>query len=103
MSSSIPGVTIAAERAARRIVDACRYGDPSLTITPQAQLAAAINALAPATVARAMMLVSRALPGPTGPQGDQIMKGRETEPPARWTPSVVTALTDRAAVANNET
>ena len=103
VSSSIPGVTIAAERAARRIVDACRYGDPSLTITPQAQLAAAINALAPATVARAMMLVSRALPGPTGPQGDQIMKGRETEPPARWTPSVVTALTDRAAVANNET
>jgi len=103
MSSSIPGVTIAAERAARRILDACRHGDPSLTITPQAKLAAIANAVAPNTVARAMMIVSRMLPSPTGPSGNRLLRGRETEPPARWTPSIVTALTDKAAVANNET
>jgi NAD(P)-dependent dehydrogenase (short-subunit alcohol dehydrogenase family) len=103
VSSSIPGVTIAAERAARRIVDACRHGDPSLTITPQAQAAAIVNAVLPATIARAMMIVSRMLPAATGPQGDQILRGRETERSARWTPSIVTTLTDRAAVANNET
>ena len=102
VSSSIPGLTIAAERAARRIVEACRYGDPSLTITPQAKLAAVANAVAPNTVARAMMIVSRMLPLATGPSGNQILKGRQTES-ARWTPSVVTALTDRAAAANNET
>jgi NAD(P)-dependent dehydrogenase (short-subunit alcohol dehydrogenase family) len=102
-ASSIPGLTIAAERAARRILDACRYGDRALTITPQAALAAAANAAAPATVARAMMLVSRMLPGPSGPRGNQSLKGRETEPSARWTPSIVTALTDSAAIANNET
>jgi NAD(P)-dependent dehydrogenase (short-subunit alcohol dehydrogenase family) len=103
MSSSIPGVTAGAERAARRILEACRHGDPSLTITPQAQLASIANAVAPAAVARAMMLVSRMLPAPAGPRGNHNLKGRETDPPARWTPSIVTALTDTAAVANNET
>lgn len=103
VSSSIPAMTIAAERAARRIVDACRYGDPSLTISPQAKLAAIANAVAPNTVARAMMIVSRMLPSATGPAGNQLLKGRETQS-SRWsTPSLVTALTDRAAVANNET
>ena len=102
VSSSIPGLTIAAERAAYRIVEACRYGDPSLTITPQAKLAAIANAVAPNAVARAMMIVSRMLPAPTGPSGNRVVKGRETEPAARWTPSLVTALTDRAAASNNE-
>jgi NAD(P)-dependent dehydrogenase (short-subunit alcohol dehydrogenase family) len=102
VSSSIPGLTIAAERAARRIVDACRHGDPSLTITAQAKLAAVANAIAPNAVARAMMIVTRMLPSATGPSGNHIVKGRDTEPRGRWTPSVVTALTDRAAVANNE-
>jgi NAD(P)-dependent dehydrogenase (short-subunit alcohol dehydrogenase family) len=102
VSSSIPGVTIAAERAAARIIDACRHGDPALTITPQAALLAAANNVAPAAVARAMMLVSRLLPSVSGPSGNQVLKGRETTPPERWVPSVVTALTNRAAVANNE-
>jgi NAD(P)-dependent dehydrogenase (short-subunit alcohol dehydrogenase family) len=100
VASSIPGVTISAERAAAKIVEACRYGDPELTITPQAKLAAAANVLVPAAVARAMALVSRALPGPGGADGNVLRKGRETKP--RAVPSVVTTLTDRAAVANNE-
>jgi NAD(P)-dependent dehydrogenase (short-subunit alcohol dehydrogenase family) len=102
VASSVPGVTIAAERAAARILDACRYGDPALTITPQAALLAAANAVAPAAVARAMMAVSRILPGPGGASGNQVKKGRETTPPERWVPSLVTTLTDRAAAANNE-
>jgi NAD(P)-dependent dehydrogenase (short-subunit alcohol dehydrogenase family) len=100
VASSIPGVTISAERAAAKIVEACRYGDPELTITPQAKLAAAANVLVPAAVARAMALVSRALPGPGGADANVLRKGRETKP--RAVPSVVTTLTDRAAVANNE-
>jgi NAD(P)-dependent dehydrogenase (short-subunit alcohol dehydrogenase family) len=100
VASSIPGVTISAERAAAKIVEACRYGDPELTITPQAKLAAAANVVVPRAVARAMTLVSRALPGPGGAEGNVLRKGRETKP--RAVPSVVTTLTDRAAVANNE-
>ena len=102
ISSSIPGLTVAAERAARQILDACRYGDPALTITPPAKIAAAANVVAPAAVARAMMLVTRALPAPGGPEGYVLKKGLENEAKSRWTPSVVTALTDNAAIANNE-
>ena len=102
VSSSVPGLTISAERAARRILDACRYGDPSLTITPQAKLAAAANAVLPNGVARAMMLVTRALPAGAGVDGNVIKKGLDNEAKTRWTPSVVTRLADHAAMANNE-
>jgi len=102
ISSSIPGLTVAAERAARQILDACRHGDPALTITPHAGIAAAANVVAPAAVARAMMLVARALPAPGGPEGNVLKKGLESEAKSRCTFSVVTALTDNAAIANNE-
>ena len=102
VASSLPVLTIAAERAARRILDACRYGDPALTITPQASAAAAANAIAPASVARAMMLVTRLLPGGSGLDGNTAKRGLQSEAKSKWTPSVVTTLADHAALANNE-
>ncbi|PYR93950.1 MAG: ketoacyl reductase [Acidobacteria bacterium] len=99
-ASSIPGLTIAAERAARKILDACRYGDSQLTITLQARAAAVANVAAPASVSRALAFVARMLPGPNGSLGNAIKKGKESE--SAWTPSIVTKLTDRAAVANNQ-
>jgi NAD(P)-dependent dehydrogenase (short-subunit alcohol dehydrogenase family) len=100
VSSSIPGLTMSAERAARKILDAARHGDPDLTLTPQARLAAAANAVVPGLVARAMMLVDAVLPAPTSANGNRLQRGRDSE--SRWTPRIVTALTDKAAVANNE-
>lgn len=100
ISDSLPGLTISAERAARKIIEACRYGDPELTITPPAKLAARLNQLTPGTIARAMALATRALPGPNGREGDRLKEGRESE--SKWTDSFATALTDRAAAANNE-
>jgi NAD(P)-dependent dehydrogenase (short-subunit alcohol dehydrogenase family) len=102
VSSSLPGLTISAERAADKILDACRHGDPALTITPQAKLAAAANAIVPAAVARAMMLVTRALPQENGQVGNSTTLGLQNEAKSRWTPSLVTKLTDSAAIANNE-
>jgi len=83
VASSLPGLTIDAERAAARILDACRHGDPALTITPQAALLAAANAVAPAAVARAMMLVSRMLPAGNGAAGDQMKRGLTLSGPFR--------------------
>jgi NAD(P)-dependent dehydrogenase (short-subunit alcohol dehydrogenase family) len=103
VASSTPGLTIGAERAARKILDACRYGDPALTLTSSAKVAILANAVAPAAVARAMMLVTRVLPAPVGPAGNTLTKGLENEAKTRWTPSIVTVLSDRAAIANNET
>jgi hypothetical protein len=102
VSSSLPGITIAAERAARRILEACRYGDPSLTITPQARAAAVANLIAPASVARAMMIVTRLLPSGTGPEGNTSRRGLQSEAKTQWTPSLATKLADHAALANNE-
>ena len=102
VASSLPGLTIAAERAARKILDACRYGDPALTITLQAKAAAAANVIAPASVARAMMLVTRLLPAGAGLEGNTPKRGLQNEAKTNWTPSAVTKLTDHAALANNE-
>jgi NAD(P)-dependent dehydrogenase (short-subunit alcohol dehydrogenase family) len=100
ISDSLPGLSISAERAARQILEACRRGDPELTITTQARLAVMANYVAPRLVARMTMLVNRVLPGPNGPAGDRHRKGRDSA--SRWAPSAATILTDRAAVANNE-
>jgi hypothetical protein len=93
-------MTASAERAASQILSACAYGDPELTITLAARLATVVNALTPSETARVMSIVTRLLPGPGGPEGDQSRRGRESE--SKWAPSLATTLTDRAAVLNNE-
>jgi NAD(P)-dependent dehydrogenase (short-subunit alcohol dehydrogenase family) len=60
--SATPATTVAADRAARRIVEALRRGDPELTLGLHAKLAARANGLAPGGVATVLALVSRALP-----------------------------------------
>jgi NAD(P)-dependent dehydrogenase (short-subunit alcohol dehydrogenase family) len=100
IAGSVPGLSIFAERAAHQIIDACRYGDPELTITGQARIAVLANAVAPSAIARAMMIAARLLPGPAGPEGDRAKRGFESE--SRWTSSAVTTLTEQAAVMNNE-
>jgi NAD(P)-dependent dehydrogenase (short-subunit alcohol dehydrogenase family) len=100
ISDSTPGLSISAERAARQIIEACRFGDPELTITAPARAAIVANALAPAAVSRLMMLVARLLPPPSSSEGDRSKPGRQSQ--SRWAPSIATALTDRAAASNNQ-
>lgn len=97
---SLPLVAIDAERAAAKIIDACRYGDAELTITPQARLASAAHGVAPGVVTRLMTALNWLLPGPVGPEGDLVKEGRESQ--TRLTRSPLTALTRRAAERNNE-
>jgi hypothetical protein len=47
-----------------------------------------------------MAIANRVLPGPTGVAGDRLRRGRDSE--SKWTDSFATALTERAALANNE-
>jgi NAD(P)-dependent dehydrogenase (short-subunit alcohol dehydrogenase family) len=100
IADSIPGLSVSAETAARQIIDACRYGDPELTIGMPAKVAVIANALFPAVVARLMTLTTRMLPAPSDAQGDVNRKGHETDSP--WAPSPLTTLTNRAAEQNNE-
>lgn len=100
ISDALPGLSTSAERAARQILDACRHGDPELTITLPARIAVAANHLVPAAVAHILALANRALPGPTGTGGDRHHRGRESQ--SRWAPSAATALNDGAAASNNQ-
>jgi NAD(P)-dependent dehydrogenase (short-subunit alcohol dehydrogenase family) len=62
--ASIPGLSISAERAARRIVSGVLAGRPTVELTPLTIVGRRVHGLAPATTIRAMGLVSRLLPGP---------------------------------------
>jgi NAD(P)-dependent dehydrogenase (short-subunit alcohol dehydrogenase family) len=97
---SVPALTASAESAARQIVDACRYGDPELTITLPAKMAIIANAFMPGVVAHAMMLANEMLPGVNDTNGNQRKRGAEST--SKWAPSAATVLTDKAAVVNNE-
>jgi NAD(P)-dependent dehydrogenase (short-subunit alcohol dehydrogenase family) len=100
ISNALPVLSMSAERAAAKIVRACRCGDPSLTLTGPAKLAARVSRLAPDLLARSMALASRLLPAPDDPEGDRRRKGRDSF--SAWSPSWLTAPADRAVSTYNE-
>lgn len=102
ISGSLPLASIAARRAARQIVKACRRGDAELVITVQAKLAVLARALAPGLVADAMAVINRLLPPPAGADGNQARRGRESESTWAGPHAALTAPTYRAAQRNNE-
>jgi NAD(P)-dependent dehydrogenase (short-subunit alcohol dehydrogenase family) len=100
IADALPVVSMDAGKAARRILEACRHGDAELVMPLATDLAVRLNALAPSLGGALMSGAERVLPGPGG-VGTGNRRGAESE--SRWSPSVLTALGDRAAEANNET
>ena len=100
LADSVPGVSIGARRAARQIINACRYGDPSLIITPAARLAIAMNGVAPSITARILSGANRLMPSPAEDGGNESKPGWQSTSPIA--PSFVTTLADRARAENNE-
>jgi NAD(P)-dependent dehydrogenase (short-subunit alcohol dehydrogenase family) len=98
-SAGAPLISMAADRAARKILAACRRGQPSLTLTFAARGAIAGNALFPNLTGYVMKIVNRFLPDARGPKGDQSRAGKELP---RVTPRWITRLADRATKENNE-
>lgn len=99
LSAAPPGVSMNAARAARRIVEACRYGDRTLVLGAPARLAQIFQALFPRLTAELMVVAERLLPGPA-PGGERVREGTEVHdqgPPA-W---IIRHL-DRASERNNE-
>jgi NAD(P)-dependent dehydrogenase (short-subunit alcohol dehydrogenase family) len=99
ISDALPGLSISAENAARRIVAACRRGDPEVLFPITTRAAAIANALAPGVVARVMSVVNRLLPSAEGSPGGR-RKGSESQ--SRLSPSWLTQLGDRAAEQYNQ-
>jgi len=98
-SAGMPLISMNAERAARKILAACRRGQPSLTLTFAARGLILGNALFPNLTGHAMKLVNRFLPGPTTAEGDEAHVGGQLR---RRVPSWLTRLADRATEKNNE-
>jgi NAD(P)-dependent dehydrogenase (short-subunit alcohol dehydrogenase family) len=100
LGNAVPGLSISAESAARRIIGACATGEAEVVLTLPARLAVAAQALFPELVADVSAFVDRwVLPAPGG-IGPQRVKGHDSR---GLLPSVFTANTDRAATRNNET
>jgi NAD(P)-dependent dehydrogenase (short-subunit alcohol dehydrogenase family) len=98
-SAGGPLISINADRAARKILAACRRGQPSLTLTFAARTAILGNALFPNLVGYAMKIVNRFLPGAGNAEGNQLRTGSQLR---RLTPGWLTRLADRATTRNNE-
>jgi NAD(P)-dependent dehydrogenase (short-subunit alcohol dehydrogenase family) len=99
ISDALPGLSISAEGAARRIVAACRRGDAEVLFPIPARIAAVVNAVAPGLTSDALGLVDRMLPGP-GHRPTGRHKGAESQ---SWlSPSWLSRLGDQAARKYNQ-
>ena len=100
ISDSLPVLSMKAERAARRIVEGCRDARDRIVLGVPAKLAVFMNEMLPGVVAEASAWVNRMLPDPDPALRTDDISGRRSSSP--WAPSVLTHLTEVAAVKNNE-
>ena len=98
-SNGIPGLSMNAVSAARAILDACAIGDAEVVLGLPAKVAVAAQAVCPNLTADAMAVVNRVVLPEPGGIGPAIARGRDSR---GKTSKLVTTLSDRAAVENNE-
>jgi NAD(P)-dependent dehydrogenase (short-subunit alcohol dehydrogenase family) len=99
VSDSLPFVSGDAMRTARRIADAAESGRADLITTIPARFGIAFHGLFPGLTANLFGLVQRLLPTADG-AGAGTVPGRASA--SRWAPSLLTRLSDRAAVELNQ-
>lgn len=99
ISDALPLLSMSAERAARKVLDACKCGDAEVVLTLPAKLGVLIHDLFPGLTVDVLGLVNRLLPGPGGIATDWA-EGKDSE--SSLSPSWLTTLSDRAAHDNNE-
>ena len=76
-SAGAPLISMNADRAARKILAACRRGQPSLTLTFTARTTILGNALFPNLTGYTMKFVNRLLPGTGDAQGNKSRAGSD--------------------------
>jgi short-subunit dehydrogenase len=91
-ADSLPLLSMNAERAARKLVDATLRGRPEVVLTPAAKVGMRLHGLAPATTLRVLAGLNRLLPATVDPGPSP---GHLTGPPPRW----FTILTRRSGTA----
>ena len=97
LGDSLPGMSMNADRAARKVVEACRRGDADATLGLPTKVAVWARALAPNMTSAVLAYMNRMLPQDASTDRH---RGRDSETPL--TRSWVTNLTRKAAQKNNE-
>jgi NAD(P)-dependent dehydrogenase (short-subunit alcohol dehydrogenase family) len=93
----IPLISMDVEVAARKIINACRYGVPERTLTMAGKMAVMLHGIAPSLMADYFDLINRFLPGP----GSNVrQEGKESD--SSLTPEWARKVNAAAARANNE-
>jgi short-subunit dehydrogenase len=100
ISDAAPGLSMSAERAAEQVIEACRAGRSRVVLSLPAKLGVALHELCPQTYARLSALAASLLPGPTDGRSPQAYPGWEST--SALAPSLLTTLSDRATLRNNE-
>jgi len=79
LANKLPFTSISVERAARKIVNACRRGKPTLVMPATAYFIIAANALFPSLMARVMRNVNNFLPPQVSQDGDEAKSGAQLQ------------------------
>jgi len=101
VGDSLPGLTVSAETACARILDACRLGRAEVAFPFWVRLAAAGQAVAPELTALALTTMHRLLPAYHGAPTHERLRGWDAQ--SMVSPSWLTTLGDRATLRNNQT
>ena len=100
IAGSLPIVSMNAERAAKKIVQATQKGSAEVTLGFPAKVLARFHGLFPGTTIKLLGLINRFLPDAGPIEGLERHTGRESE--TTVTQSFVTSLTQKAAQEYNE-
>jgi short-subunit dehydrogenase len=98
ISDALPGLSISAERAARKIADACIRGDAEVLFPVTTRIAAVANAIAPGVTTSVLTMVDQLLPASVPRAG----RSRGAESQSWLSPSWLTSLGDQAARKYNQ-
>ncbi len=99
IGDSLPIMSMNAETAAEQILTACRHGRGEVFIHSPLNVTIALQNLFPELTQEILALAATVLPK-MGGIGRDSAKGHESQ--SAWSPSVLTALTQQAAAANNQ-
>ena len=98
LAGASPLLSTSAPSAARKIVEACRYGDAEITITAQAQLLRIAHGVFPGLLADLLGAANWLLPRPN----TENFSHKGWESGSALAPSFLMRSADRAAAVNNE-
>jgi NAD(P)-dependent dehydrogenase (short-subunit alcohol dehydrogenase family) len=99
IGDALPGVSMNAEQAAKQIIAACQNGDGEVVVASPLNLAVMAQTAFPRLTQAVLTCMGGLLPQ-MGGIGQEAARGYESE--SSWSPSLLTTLSDQAAVRNNE-